>query len=121
MVTGGSSEHIPDAFLFRIGGDQSLRGYRYLSIGPREGNAVVGGRLEAITGAEIIHWLTDKVGVAGFYERGDAVDHIADFQWKAGYGAGLRWRTGVGPINADIAYGEAVHEVRIHLSIGFLF
>ena len=121
VVTGGSSEHIPDAFLFRIGGDQSLRGYRYLSIGPREGNAVVGGRLEAITGAEIIHWLTDKVGVAGFYERGDAVDHIADFQWKAGYGAGLRWRTGVGPINADIAYGEAVHEVRIHLSIGFLF
>ncbi len=121
VVSAPSRDHVPAEFLFRIGGDQSLRGYRYLSIGPREGNAVVGGRYEAIVGAEWIHWVSPTLGVAAFHERGDAVDRSADFHWNPAWGVGVRWRSGIGPINADIAWGESVNSVRLHLSLGFLF
>jgi translocation and assembly module TamA len=120
-VSAPSRDHVPAEFLFRIGGDQSLRGYRYMSIGPREGNAVVGGRYEAIVGAEWIHWVSPGLGVAAFHERGDAVERTADFRWNAAWGLGVRWRSGIGPINADIAWGESVNAVRLHLSLGFLF
>ena len=39
-----SREGIPEDFLFRAGGSRSNRGYAYQSLGPREGDAVVGGR-----------------------------------------------------------------------------
>ena len=120
-VSAPSRDHVPADFLFRIGGDQSLRGYRYLSIGPREGNAVVGGRYEAIVGAEWIHWVSPTLGVAAFHERGDAVERSADFHWNAAWGMGVRWRSGIGPINADVAWGESVNALRFHLSLGFLF
>jgi translocation and assembly module TamA len=38
-----------------------------------------------------------------------------------GYGVGARWRSPVGPINVDVAYGKAVKEVRLHFSLGFTF
>jgi translocation and assembly module TamA len=39
----------------------------------------------------------------------------------AGYGLGVRWRTPVGPINLDLAYGNAVERWRLHFSIGYNF
>ena len=36
-------------------------------------------------------------------------------------GVGARWRSPVGPINVDVAYGQAVHKVRLHFSLGFTF
>jgi translocation and assembly module TamA len=38
-----------------------------------------------------------------------------------GYGFGLRWRSPVGPLRIDIAYGEEVRKTRLHLSVGIAF
>ena len=38
-----------------------------------------------------------------------------------GYGAGVRWRSPLGPINFDVAYGDAEHKVRLHFSVGYAF
>jgi translocation and assembly module TamA len=34
---------------------------------------------------------------------------------------GARWRSPVGPINVDLAYGHAVRKARLHFSLGFTF
>ena len=34
---------------------------------------------------------------------------------------GARWKSPVGPINVDVAYGHAVHKYRLHFSLGFTF
>jgi translocation and assembly module TamA len=38
-----------------------------------------------------------------------------------GVGAGVRWRSPVGPLQIDVAYGVATHQLRLHLSVGFTF
>jgi translocation and assembly module TamA len=34
---------------------------------------------------------------------------------------GLRWRSPVGPLRLDLAYGEEVHKARLHVSVGIAF
>ncbi len=121
VVVAPSRQDIPASLLFRAGGDQSLRGYRYQSIGVTEGQATVGGRYMVIGGAEYIRWIEPKWGVALFFEAGDAYDDYEAMKLKRGYGMGARWRSPVGPINFDIAYGEAARSTRVHFSIGFAF
>jgi translocation and assembly module TamA len=38
-----------------------------------------------------------------------------------GYGIGARWRSPVGPVRMDLAYAQALHKLRLHLSVGFNF
>ena len=33
----------------------------------------------------------------------------------------MRWRGPLGLLRADVAYGEEVHDVRLHLSVGIAF
>ena len=38
-----------------------------------------------------------------------------------GYGIGVRWRSPFGPLNVDLAYGEATREYRVHFAVGITF
>jgi translocation and assembly module TamA len=38
-----------------------------------------------------------------------------------GYGTGLHYRSPVGPLRVDLAYGQHVHQFRLHVSIGVTF
>lgn len=116
-----SKDGVPDTYLFRAGGDQSVRGYAYQSLGVAQGTATVGGRYLAVASAEYQHWLLPKWGAALFADAGNAADTIAELKPKAGYGVGARWRSPVGPINLDLAYGQAEHKVRMHFSLGVTF
>ncbi len=115
---------IPADFLFRAGGDQSVRGYGYQQLGVREGAAIVGGRYLATGSAEVVHWLSSNWsnwGVAAFVDGGNAADRPADLKPVYGYGTGARWKSPVGVINLDIAYGQAVRQTRLHFSLGVTF
>lgn len=112
---------IPAAYLFRAGGDQSVRGYAYRQLGIREGDAIVGARYLTALSAEYQYWPQVGWGGAVFYDLGNAVDVMKDLQLKSGYGIGARWKSPVGPINLDVAYGHAVKEYRMHFSLGFTF
>ena len=120
-VAAESRFGIPTDFLFRAGGDQSIRGYAYQSLGVREGDAVVGGRYVATASAEYTYWLKPNWGMAVFYDAGNAVDARDAFEPVAGYGTGLRWRSPVGAVQLDAAYGEALDRWRAHFSLGFVF
>lgn len=112
---------IPSENLFRTGGTSTVRGYQYLSLGIPEGGAVVGGRVLAVCSLEYQHPIVSNWYAAGFVDVGDATDRWTDYKPVAGYGGGVRWRSPIGPINVDLAYGEAVNRWRFHLSVGFAF
>ena len=53
----------------------------------------------------------------------DAIRRAAEVieQAAVGYGVGVRWRSPVGPLQADLAYGVQAKELRLHLRLGFSF
>jgi translocation and assembly module TamA len=120
----GSKEKrgVPAVYLFRAGGDQSVRGYGYQELGVKEGDATIGGRYMLTGSAEYQYWFKPKWAVAAFYDAGNAADTVkAAMTPKSGYGLGGRYKSPVGPINVDVAYGHAVHAYRLHFSLGFTF
>jgi translocation and assembly module TamA len=120
-VVASTSDGIPAPLLFRTGGDTTVRGYSFQSLGPRVGDATVGGRYYALTSAEIVRWIGASWGVAVFVDAGNAADRVHDLKPVYGYGVGGRLRTPIGPFRLDLAYGEATKSVRIHLSVGLSF
>lgn len=120
-VIADTRDDIPSAYLFRTGGDTTVRGYAFESLGVDEGGAIVGGRYMAVYSIEYVQWLAANWGVAAFYDAGDAVDKWSDYRAAVGYGGGLRWRSPVGGLSFDIAHGEETNEIRLHFSVGFAF
>jgi translocation and assembly module TamA len=118
---GASRQSIPDDYLFRAGGSQSVRGYSYGKLGIDQNGAIVPGRYVGVASIELSHPVTEQWGVALFYDVGNVVDRRQDFSVEKGYGIGVRWRSPLGPLNADLAYGEAVKELRLHFSVGITF
>ena len=120
----GSKEKrgVPAVYLFRAGGDQSVRGYGYQELGVKEGDATIGGRYMLTGSAEYQYWFKPKWAIAAFYDAGNAADTVKTAMTpKSGYGLGGRYKSPVGPINVDVAYGHAVHKYRLHFSLGFTF
>jgi len=120
-VASRDTDRVPESFLFRAGGDQSVRGYGFQELGIHKGSAITGGRYLLTASAEYDYWFKPPWGAAVFYDVGNAADSPHDLKPKVGYGVGARWRSPVGPINVDLAYGKAVHKVRLHFSLGFTF
>jgi translocation and assembly module TamA len=120
-VLAASREGIPSTFLFRTGGDQTVRGYAFESLGVRQGEATVGGRRMVVLSSEYTHWIGESWGIAGFVDAGNAWDDTTLFRAALGYGVGARVRTPIGPIRADLAYGEESKQLRLHFSVGFTF
>ena len=121
-VLSNALEGIPSNFLFRTGGDQTVRGYAFESLGVQQAGAIVGGRRLLVGSAEYVFWVSDIWGVAVFADAGDAWDAgLRPDKLAHGYGAGPRFRTPIGPVRADLAYGERTGEWRLHFSVGYTF
>ena len=112
---------IPSQNLFRAGGAQSVRGYRYLGLGLTQGDAIVGGRVLALGSVEYQHPVTGNWYGAAFVDVGNVVDEVSQWRPAVGYGVGVRWRSPIGPINLDLAYGDRDRRVRAHFSVGYSF
>ncbi len=115
---------VPDSLLFRAGGDNSIRGYGYRTLGPERDGAVVGGPVLATGTVEVLRRLSgnwrDWYGAA-FVDAGNAALDWGDYEPVLGYGVGVRWRSPIGPLRVDLAYGQEVRSVRLHLSVGVTF
>ncbi len=120
-VLASSADGIPAPLLFRTGGDTTVRGYAFQSLGPRIADATVGGRYYALASAEVVRWIGPSWGIAVFADAGNAADRVRDLRPAYGYGVGGRLRTPIGPFRLDLAYGERAKTFRIHLSVGLSF
>ncbi|MBX3663377.1 MAG: outer membrane protein assembly factor [Burkholderiales bacterium] len=112
---------IPSEFLFRAGGDQSVRGYDYQSLGVRQGSAIVGGRMLAAATLEYQRDLTRDWGAAAFIDAGNAADARSGLSPVYGYGFGVRWITPAGSLNLDLARGHETGQLRLHFTLGVRF
>lgn len=112
---------LPVALRFYAGGDSSVRGYAYQSIGPRNANGlVVGGKYLKIASVEYDFPIVGPWGVAGFFDAGNASNSF-NSRWNEGIGIGVRYRTPIGAVRLDFAHPIAHPELgfyRIQLSIG---
>ncbi|HSV18649.1 MAG TPA: BamA/TamA family outer membrane protein [Casimicrobiaceae bacterium] len=120
-VIAASRDGIPSTLLFRTGGDQSVRGYAYQSLGVQQGDAVLPGRYYGLASVEATHWIREALGIAAFVDAGDAFDDHSSRRVAIGYGVGGRVRTPIGPFRLDVAYGQLTRQVRIHFSVGLAF
>lgn len=115
---------VPEILLFRAGGDDSVRGYAFQVLGPQREGATVGGAVMATASAELLRRLDgrwrDFYG-AVFLDAGNVDDRWSGFRPVYGAGVGLRWRSPIGPLRADLAYGEASRSLRLHLNVGIKF
>ncbi|MHB1053104.1 MAG: autotransporter assembly complex protein TamA [Thiobacillus sp.] len=112
---------IPTDFLFRAGGDNSVRGYAYQSLGRTLNGAVESVRYLATGTVEYNYFFDRDWGMALFVDAGDAADSPTSLSPVFGYGVGARYSSPVGPINLDLAYGEATQKFRLHFSLGLSF
>nr|WP_296017540.1 BamA/TamA family outer membrane protein [uncultured Acidovorax sp.] len=126
-VLAREGAQIPVTQLFLTGGDTTVRGYGYRSIGARTDNGqLYGGRYLAVGSVEwqrpIVYrgTMTDWESTL-FIDAGAVADRVGDLSPRVGVGAGVRWRSPVGPLQADLAYGVKTKEVRLHLRLGFSF
>jgi translocation and assembly module TamA len=128
QVVKNDSLGVPDALLFRAGGDDSVRGYGYRTLGPVRDGAVVGGPVLATGSIEVLRRFSDQRNSrwrdwygALFVDAGNAALDWNQLDPALGYGIGVRWRSPIGPLKVDLAYGEQVKSVRLHLSVGVSF
>jgi translocation and assembly module TamA len=121
ITAAPSRQGIPQDYLFRAGGANSVRGYDYQSLGVKEGGATVGGRYLVTVSAEYTHWIDSQWGAATFIDAGQAADDRKLLKLVRGYGIGARWKSPAGPLAVDVAWGEFDRNPHLHFSLAIPF
>lgn len=126
-IYAASDVDIPVNLLFLTGGDTTVRGYSYQSIGTRlDDGSIYGARYMAMGSLEWQHPITVFGDARNFehtlfVDAGTATDEVGDAVIYPGVGAGIRWSSPVGPLQFDVGYGTRTGKVRLHLRMGFQF
>ncbi|AGZ34860.1 MAG: autotransporter assembly complex protein TamA [Pseudomonas sp.] len=119
-ATNGYKNNIPPSLRFFAGGDQSVRGYDYQSLSPKNSDGDrIGGRYLVAASAEYQYSLAEKWRVATFVDQGNAFNTLELPSLKTGVGIGVRWVSPVGPLRLDLA--RALDDdggFRLHFSMG---
>ena len=117
-----SFSDIPPSLRFFAGGDQSVRGYAYRSLGPRDASGkVVGGKQLLTSSVELERALFKNWGVSIFYDVGNSFNSFSAISLFQGAGAGLHYYTAVGGLNLYLARSIGVDNpsYHIHFTVGF--
>ena len=119
-ITVEDFSELPTTERFYAGGDRSVRGYKYQTLGPNdESGNNTGGRYLLTGSAEVDYLFWKNWGGAIFIDAGNADDDFPP-NLEVGAGAGLRWRSPVGMLRLDVAhpFSNNDDDLRIHISIG---
>lgn len=116
-------QNIPPSIRFFTGGDQTVRGYSYESLSPRDSNGqLVGGQYLSVASIEYDYEIAENWRVALFVDSGTATNSYkkGQVEWQTGAGPGIRWVTPLGPLKLDFAFAisEPGSPWRIHFSMG---
>ena len=113
-------DELPPSVRFFAGGDESIRGFDYESLGPTddEGNVIGGSHL--LTGSiEYEHRLRGNIFGAAFVDAGNAFDNF-NVRPEVGAGLGIKWRSPIGPVRAYVGFpvSDSDRSARFHLRLG---
>lgn len=127
LLDSSNAEELSPSLRFFAGGDQSIRGFAYQSIGPtrRQVNSdqssedlVVGGNRLAVASIEYQYYFTPTIRGAIFADVGSSFD--TGFQKKYSVGPGIHYISPIGAIKLDVGYSlsEDNPSWRLHLNLG---
>lgn len=126
-VSSQDTSNVPTTQLFLAGGDHSVRGYAPGSIGIEQSNGLVlAGRYLATGSLEwqrpiTINRQRSEWESAVFIDAGTVSNDMQQLKTLVGVGVGARWRSPVGPLRMDLAWGQITRKLRLHLNVGFTF
>jgi translocation and assembly module TamA len=116
---------VPESQKWRAGGDDSVRGYGYRRLGPLASDgSVTSGTALLTASAEVARPFLDSMPSlwgAVFVDAGNTANRLVGLDPALGVGVGLRWRSPVGPLRLDYAWGEQTRKTRLHFSVGIAF
>ncbi len=121
---GGSATNgyktVPPSLRFFAGGDQSVRGYDYQSLSPKNSKGDhIGGRYMVAGSLEYQYAILEKWRVATFIDQGNSFNTLELPNLKTGVGIGVRWVSPVGPLRLDLAHAlDDDGGFRLHFSMG---
>ncbi len=129
VINSLKGKSVPLQNRFFLGGAESIRGYKYGTVSPKDdkGN-YVGGKAYGFFSVEVRRNLTQNLQGALFYDSGKVFKTPSQFSfsnWYSSVGFGIRYITPVGPLRLD--YGYKLKEIpgqgrgRFHISFGFPF
>jgi translocation and assembly module TamA len=113
-------DRLPASLRFFAGGDNSIRGFEYQALGPRNAQGeITGGRYLAVASIEYEHRIRPKWSVAAFSDAGNAFNSTRN-RLVYSVGGGARWHSPVGLVRVDVGVGisESDLPVRLHLIVG---
>ena len=114
-------DEMPASLRFFTGGDRSVRGYAYQSLGPTNAvGEVVGGKHLLVGSIEFEKRFLKNWGTAIFYDAGNSFDILADYELAEAAGLGLRYFTPIGPVRVDLArtINADRNRYRLHIGLG---
>lgn len=117
----GTVFDLPASFRYFAGGDQSIRGFAFRSLGPVDDTGdVIGGRHIAVGSAEYVHRIAGQWSGAVFYDFGNSFNTLDELEVEQGAGVGVRWQTPIGAVRVDLAsaLSEPDRPWRLHFWIG---
>lgn len=107
-MAGPTLENAPADMLFYSGGGGTVRGQPYQSLGVELSDDVtIGGRTFVGLSGEVRVATGGNLSVVGFYDAGYiGAESFYDGsgEWHSGAGAGVRYKTGIGPIRVDVGF-----------------
>ncbi len=113
-------DELPPSVRFFAGGDESVRGFAYESLGPEddEGN-VIGGSNLLVASIEVERRIRGNYFGAVFADAGNAFDDV-DVDPAAGAGFGIKWRSPLGPFRVYVGFPLTGEESgpRLHIRLG---
>jgi len=111
---------LPVSVRLFAGGDRSVRGYDFETLGPMDQDGLVIGGSNLLEGSlEFDYLFKPQWSIAAFADTGSAFNG-SDVDFSTGVGLGLRWYSPVGPIRLDLAHplDDPDQKVRVHISLG---
>jgi translocation and assembly module TamA len=112
---------LPPSLRFYAGGDRSVRGYTYQSLGPKDSSGnVIGGKHLFVGSLEVEYSITRNWSAAAFYDVGNAFNNLDNLRLAQGAGLGVRYYTPAGPVRVDLARQINVDHpgFQLHISVG---
>lgn len=120
LTTQAEFLELPPSVRFFAGGDESVRGFGYETLGPTDdaGN-VIGGRSLLTASIEYERRLRGNFFGAVFVDAGNAFDG-SDIDPAVSAGIGFIWRSPVGPLRTYLAhpFNKSDRDVRLHIQLG---